>query len=823
MENYNDVLAQLQSEGLQVTELVPDGRVHRVRTADSREKRGWYVLHEWEADDGRRFLVGSYGVWQGNERNARKVEIRRTDRPLSAAERSALRARLLEDGKRAKAQREAEAERAARRAAVVWAKALREPPAGVEVDYLRRKGIQPHGVRYTPSGALVIPMMDQRGDVKGLQFILPRSHPRAARTGRDKEYWPAGLSKQGRWFQIGALYGGCTALVCEGFATGATLHEATGLPVVVAFDAGNLQHVAQAIRRHCRVQHILVCADDDYLQKCKACGRHTDVSAPVCSHCGQPHGAENPGCVAASAAALAVGGAWVAPRFPADRGGKKLTDFNDLAMFPSGGLPLVRAQIEAKLAELGWAAPSGRQPQTEGAGDAEMVARLTVDDAVARYVGIYGMGGKVLFDTAERRIVHRDDVLNLLPRHGWEDMRSHPNWRVVRDTEIGFDPSGQDPQIKCNLFGGLPMQPKPGECSTLLELLHHLCSLEPNSEEVFHWVIRWLAYPLQHLGAKMQSAIVVHGPQGTGKSRFFEAYGKIFGPYARVLGQEALEDKFNSDWAEKKLFILADEVLARSDMFHIKNRLKGFITGDTIRVNPKNIAAHTERNCMNIVFLSNERMPLVLEKDDRRHLVLWSPPKLDEAFYEAVNAEIDNGGVEALYDYLLKVDLSGFHPWAKPPMTKAKRDLVLQSASSEERFVEEWLALEIEGADGEPLPVCPCLGTHLFQAYERWCAARGERHRRLQELIGFLGKRPGWQAGKTCSTWTNLRDRTVKSRKMVIPSIEDMAGALRLDRSATRVQERLQRDKFESTGQWLTAGFFAFEAAISAASARASV
>lgn len=816
MENYNDVLAQLQSEGLQVTELVPDGRVHRVRTADSREKRGWYVLHEWEADDGRRFLVGSYGVWQGNERNARKVEIRRTDRPLSAAERSALRARMLEDSKRAKAQREAEAERAARRAAAVWAKALRTPPDDVDVDYLRRKGIQAHGVRYTPSGAVVVPMMDARGDVKGLQFILPRHHPRVGKTGRDKEYWPAGLSKTGRWFQIGALYGGCTALLCEGFATGATLHEATGLPVVVAFDAGNLIHVAQAIRKHFRVERILVCADDDYLQKCRHCGRPTDVSLPNCTHCGEPHGQDNPGCKAAAAAALAVGGAWLAPRFPADRGGKKLTDFNDLALFPQGGLPLVRAQIEEKLAALGWQVSVARKASAEGEGEGAMAARLTVDDAVARYVGIYGMGGKVLFDTVERRIVHRDDVLNLLPRHGWEDMRAHPAWRVVRDYEIGFDPSGQDPRVKCNLFGGLPMKPRPGECSMLLELLHHLCSSEPNAEEVFQWVLKWLAYPLQHPGAKMQSAIVVHGPQGTGKSRFFEAYAKIFGEYARVLGQEALEDKFNSDWAEKKLFILADEVLARSDMFHIKNRLKGFITGDTIRVNPKNIAAHTERNCMNIVFLSNERMPLVIEKDDRRHLVLWSPPKLDEGFYEAVNAEIADGGVEALYDYLLRLDLSGFFPWSKPPMTKAKRDLLMQSASSEERFVEEWLALEVDGPDGEPLPVCPCLGTHLYQAYERWCSAIGERPRRLQELIGFLGKRPGWQAGKTCSTWTNLRDRTVKSRKMVIPSEEDMAAALRLDRSSERRQERLLREKFESTGQWLTAGYFAFEAAVTA-------
>jgi putative DNA primase/helicase len=247
-----------------------------------------------------------------------------------------------------------------------------------------------------------------------------------------------------------------------------------------------------------------------------------------------------------------------------------------------------------------------------------MAARISVDEAVLRYVGTYGMGGKVLFDAQERRLIHKDDVMNLLPSHGWDLLKSHPQWRVVRDHEIGFDPTEIDKAVKCNLYGGWPTQPKPGTCTALLDLLMYLCGNEPNREQVYWWLLCWLAYPIQHPGAKMHSAIVVHGPQGTGKSRFFEAYGKIFGPYGRVLGQEALEDKFNADWAEKKLFILADEVLARQDMFHIKNRLKGFITGDTIRVNPKNIAAHNEKNQMNIVFLSNERMPLVLENDDRR-------------------------------------------------------------------------------------------------------------------------------------------------------------------------------------------------------------
>ncbi|MFP3345258.1 DUF5906 domain-containing protein, partial [Halomonas sp. SIMBA_159] len=83
------------------------------------------------------------------------------------------------------------------------------------------------------------------------------------------------------------------------------------------------------------------------------------------------------------------------------------------------------------------------------------------------------------------------------------------------------------------------------------------------------------------------------GPQGTGKNMFFDEYMKLFGDYGRVLDQAALEDKFN-DWASRKLFLLADEVVARTEVYHLKNKLKALITGDRIRINPKNIQAYEE-------------------------------------------------------------------------------------------------------------------------------------------------------------------------------------------------------------------------------------
>lgn len=813
MNNYDAALAQLHAAGLVVDHLVVDGSRQRCLVEGmDREKRGWYYLREWRAADGECYIVGDYGVWQGNDPCARKIQF--SGPPISAAEKAAMRARMVEDRKREKAARQREAAAAARRAEAVWRKLPTSPPGGKTPEYLVRKDVQSYGLRYTASGAVVVPLQDERGGIHGLQFILPKDHPRRIKIKRDKDYWPAGLVKQGRYFMIGGPRHGGILLVAEGYATAATLHTATGLPVAVAFDAGNLRHVAAELKKAYRTDRILICADDDFLQRCRNCHQPTRVEAKLCGYCNEEHRQTNAGVREAETAALQVGGAVAIPAFPHDRGRNKQTDFNDLQHAPGGGLHLVRQQLLDRLDALGWqpAGVSVGLPPAEGGGDGAMPSRLSIEEAVQRYWGTYGFGGEVLFDEAERRLVSKKDVVNLLPRHGWDTLRDHPAWRVARDTEIGFDPTGTDTAIRCNMFGGWPTEPAPGKCNVLLDLLLYLCSGESNRDELYHWLLKWLAYPLQHPGAKMHSAIIVHGPQGTGKSRFFEAYARIYGPYGRVLGQEALEDKFNADWAEKKLFILADEVLARQDMFHVKNRLKGFITGETIRVNPKNIAAHNEKNHMNIVFLSNERMPGVLENDDRRHCVLWSPPKLEERFFADLTAEIDNGGIAALHKVLLDMPLGDFRPWTHPPDSSAKSQLQELSRSSEEQFVREWAALEIEGPDGDPLPFCPCLGSHLYRAYDRWCDARGERRRAAKELISLIGKMHGWRAGASTPTYERVNSKTTKNRKMVVPSPAAIEESV--SRCRTGQQAELVRDRFSTQAEWLTHCFFAFERAI---------
>ena len=708
--NYDDVLDQLRAAGLVVDSLTT-GRMMRCRVEGDREKRGWYSLHELTRSNGDLLICGSFGVWQGSSANAQKIDLRKSE--ITVEQREGLRRRIAEDRKRADRARLADAARAADAAAKAWAKYELEGDS----DYLKRKGVGGFGVRYTKGGAVVIPVTDTAGRIHGLQFIRTAAQATAARRPA-KEFWPVGVAKKGHFHLVGAP--GPVLLIAEGYATAASLHMATSLPVAVAFDAGNLVPVAAELRKRYRTARILVCADDDAF---------TDG---------------NPGVTSASTAAMEAGGAWIKPAFADEsarrerfeRGLGKLTDFNDLHV--TDGLRAVGAQVETRLLELKW---SGNAPSTTrdsangGEGSAPIRPLESLDELLEGYALIYAHGGTA-FDKREHAIVALSDMRDACVRReihrAWME---HPARQIVRLSEVGFDPSESDPRITCNLWGGWPTLPKAGKCEKLVELLWYMTEREGDRQALYDWVLRWIAYPIQHPGAKLKTTLVLHGPQGTGKNLFFEALMGIYGPYGRVIDQAAIEDKFN-DWASKKLFLIADEVVARSDLYHVKNKLKAFITGDWIRINPKNLSAYDEHNHVNLVFLSNEAQPVVLDEDDRRHAVIWTPDKMPPAFYKAVVEEIRNGGIAALHDYLLKVDLGDFTPATLPPFTDAKRELIEMSLDSTSRF---FYALESREVPIEAM--APALSQDVYDVYRTWCSRTGMRPATLPRLLNALDRK----------------------------------------------------------------------------------
>jgi hypothetical protein len=131
-------------------------------------------------------------------------------------------------------------------------------------------------------------------------------------------------------------------------------------------------------------------------------------------------------------------------------------------------------------------------------------------------------------------------------------------------------------------------------------------------------------------------------------------------------------------------------------------------------------------------------------------------------------------------------------------MTEAKADLIRQGLSNEERFLQEWIAGELETSSGITLPCIPCLGSDLYQVYRRWCEGHGERARRSQDLIGHANKQHGWSAGRNANCWRNFQDRSIVKRKLVIPGPAAIESCISADPQAAQYR----RDRYDSDTAW---------------------
>lgn len=258
-----------------------DGLLHRFYVEGDRRGccNGWYCLHT----DGR--AAGVFGSWKTGVRATWAANGRR----LTDDERETFRRQIEAAKAKAQAERRAEHEAGARAAAFVCE---RDGPANPGHPYLTAKAVQPHNL-WQSGHALLVPLYDVHGRLWNLQTIQPNG------TKRFKPGRAGGL-----FSPIGDLTNPTTLLICEGWATGATLHEETGHPVLCAMNAGNLLPVAKAARAAWPAADLVICADND---------RKTPG---------------NPGLTAATAAAKAVGARLAVPQF---RDGVSGTDFNDLA------------------------------------------------------------------------------------------------------------------------------------------------------------------------------------------------------------------------------------------------------------------------------------------------------------------------------------------------------------------------------------------------------------------------------------------------------------------------------------------------------------
>lgn len=360
--SVNDTVDQfrlaMREQGIETTaEIIPDGKLHRFHVnGDARGSlNGFYCLHYDEKPAGifgcnKRFGNEHKFNWQANA----KVE-------WSDEDRRAYKERVAKERAQKDAAEKTRLEQVAVEANEIWNAAT---PADDSHPYLVSKGVKAHGLRvgrwekvnqesseiwFTEENALLVPIADRTRKIQSLQAIMPEKSKYLG--NRNKDYLSGG-AKRGLFHTLGtkplAHNGVPVFALCEGYATGATIHEDTGHLTLTCFDAGNLPVVAQAIHERMVAMGkpviILLCADND---------RWT--LQPV----------ENPGIHHAKNAAKAVGGVLAIPDFK-DLSGEP-TDFNDLHQ--REGADAVRAIIDAALnppaeEEVPWVdEPAPVQPQ----------------------------------------------------------------------------------------------------------------------------------------------------------------------------------------------------------------------------------------------------------------------------------------------------------------------------------------------------------------------------------------------------------------------------------------------------------------------------
>ena len=315
----NDPISQFReaiySAGITPPDFIEaDGKLRRFASGDKKnDKNGWYVLH----NEG--IPAGAFGCWKKDINQTWRANLGRV---LTPAESKAIQLRMQavrEQHEAEKANLQAEAKT---KALDLWTKAI---PA-TNHPYLNAKGIRPYTAKQLHN-SLLIPLYENQ-EIQSLQIIETDGTKRFLTGGRVAGcYYPIGTTDM-IWDNPNSKI----FCICEGFATGASIHEATGYPVAIAFNAGNLEAVAKVMKAKFAHLQLVICADDDHKTE------------------------GNPGLTKATQTALAVGGLLALPSFGAERK-EKATDFNDMAQ--EAGLQAVKEAIDCAKApnQTEWAEP----------------------------------------------------------------------------------------------------------------------------------------------------------------------------------------------------------------------------------------------------------------------------------------------------------------------------------------------------------------------------------------------------------------------------------------------------------------------------------
>jgi Family of unknown function (DUF5906) len=288
-----------------------------------------------------------------------------------------------------------------------------------------------------------------------------------------------------------------------------------------------------------------------------------------------------------------------------------------------------------------------------------------------------------------------------------------------------------------NLWRGFAVEPKAGDCSKFLaHLKDNVCRRD---EQLYAWVVGWFADIVQHPTKKCGTSLVLRGKQGVGKTKVGEVFGSLLGShYKLVADPRYITGRFNSHMLTL-LMLHADEGFWAGD-HTAEGKLKDLITGGRHPVEFKGKEPIWVDNFVRLLVTGNPEWMVPAGFEERRFAVLDIGDECmqDSEYFAAIDAEMDNGGREALMHHLLQFDLSTVN-LRVIPKTTALLEQKIASLLSEKAW---WLDVLWRGE----LPwgceeICRCPSSRLFDQYVRHAGKTGVRRKVIETQIGmFLAK-----------------------------------------------------------------------------------
>ena len=334
--------------------------------------------------------------------------------------------------------------------------------------------------------------------------------------------------------------------------------------------------------------------------------------------------------------------------------------------------------------------------------------------------------------------------------HWWLDHEDRREFETM-----AYVPGRYDIPDVFNLWRGWNVEARKGDCSLFLQHLHNnVCS---GNDEYYGYLINWMARTVQQPDKPGETAIVLRGDQGTGKSFFANSFGHLFGRhYLTISNSKHLIGNFNAHLRDLSV-LFADEAFFAGDKAH-EGVLKTLVTGHSITIEMKGYDAEEVPNRLHIIMASNSEWVAPASGNERRYFVLdvGDEQRQNAAYFKAVKDQLEDGGYEALLHHLMTRDISLFNV-RDVPQTEALKDQKILSQSPMQQW---WFSKLMEGrildhhADWEAVVEASL----VFEDYSRDASMAGTSRRGSQCAFGrFLSN--AMQDGRKQSELTKVQRR----------------------------------------------------------------